>query len=57
MKIILFAMEIEDRMLKPFHLKDFDNSIKEGFALFEYLLKLKEINDPELNKILENGRK
>lgn len=50
-------MEIEDRMTKPFDLKDFDNSVREGFALFEYLLKLKEINDPELNKILENGRK
>jgi hypothetical protein len=50
------SLEIEDRMLKPFDLKDFDNSIKEGFALFELLLKFKEINDPELNKIL-NGKR
>lgn len=56
MKIILFAMEIEDRMTKPFDLKDFDNSIKEGFALFELLLKFKEINDVELNKILNGNR-
>jgi hypothetical protein len=50
------SLEIEDRILKPFDLKDFDNSIKEGFALFELLLKFKEINDVELNKIL-NGKR
>lgn len=51
------SLEIAEELLKPYSLKDFDNSVREGFALFEYLLKLKEINDPELNKILENGRK
>ncbi len=56
MKTTLLEMEIEDKMLKPFDLKDFDNSIKEGFALFELLLKFKEINDVELNKILNGNR-
>lgn len=51
------SLEIANDLLKEHSLKDFDNSVREGFALFEYLLKLKEINDPELNKILENGRK
>ena len=50
------SLEIANDLLKEHSLKDFDNSIREGFALFEYLLKLKEINDPEINKILD-GRK
>lgn len=51
------SLEIAEEILKPHSLKDFDNSIKEGFALLEYLLKLKEINDSEINKILDDGRK
>lgn len=51
------SLEIANDLLKEHSLKDFDNSVREGFALFEYLLKLREINDPTLNKILDDGRK
>ena len=51
------SLEIANDLLKEHSLKDFDNSVREGFALFEYLLKLREINDHELNKILDDGRK
>lgn len=35
---------------------NFDNQIKEGLASLEFLLKIAELNDNELNSILKNGR-